>query len=519
MRNLQLRDAILARFVPGFKYALENRETHRFRDVPVTLHHLELFMISQQMPLHRYPVHALECISASQDSSKREEFTRRLEVLTQVHSRFVLLLQSLVHSSSLPVYEQPEESFNPRTPKNELRELSFPAPLSLSFDVEAAAVPEIDTVAAPRPSYKRHTLPKMKTTSPSSPLLSQQSLPKRRFSSLSRRLSFFRTSSKVPPPPPTVPRSLQFYSASWRRRDTSISYALSELGADDSPLERPHRRFASVNNSRDSSLSSPASSMAPMPVIRSSSPHDIQMAISRTRAPILRVFVPCAVMDEDAIAACEEQLFDCGLWGHLSTGDVVCNIGFVPETTGNNGGRDESDRDRQWLLFDGSALVLFAPPSSPPLDDPLTLPSPFYYAHILAAHTNQIYNIMLPPSDFEEAPEPTLVYSTSKVPSPHSHAGFASVKKYMWIARVTRLARTQFSNFGEGEAIGQGWKGEWVLEGDGTCEGRQVLVDCIRGCETEKRQWEFVREKSGGGRIWIKLLHSAPATTSPTADK
>ena len=43
MRDLQLRDTILAKFVPGFKYALENRETHRFRDVPVTLHHLELF--------------------------------------------------------------------------------------------------------------------------------------------------------------------------------------------------------------------------------------------------------------------------------------------------------------------------------------------------------------------------------------------------------------------------------------------------------------------------------------------
>jgi hypothetical protein len=66
------------------------------------------------------------------------------------------------------------------------------------------------------------------------------------------------------------------------------------------------------------------------------------------------------------------------------------------------------------------------------------------------------------------------------------------------------LAWSDFSRFGEGEAIGQGWKGEWVLEGEGTREGRQILIDCIGGCETEKRDWEFVREKSGGGRIWLK---------------
>lgn len=230
------------------------------------------------------------------------------------------------------------------------------------------------------------------------------------------------------------------------------------------------------------------------------------MATSRTRAPILRVFVPCDEMDEEAIAVCEEQLIDCGLWGHLSTGDIVCNIGYVPDNSRTTNNSDDPESDRQWLLFNGHALVPFAPPASPPLDDPLTLPSPFYYAHILAAHTNQVYNIMLPPSDFEEAPSPTLVYSTTTVRSPHCSAGYARVKKYMWIARVTRLARTQFSNFGEGEAIGMGWKGEWVLEGDGTREGRQVLVDCIRGCEMEKRQWEFIREKSGGGRIWIKWV-------------
>lgn len=42
MRNPRLREVILGKYVPGFKYALENREMERFREVPVTLHHLEL---------------------------------------------------------------------------------------------------------------------------------------------------------------------------------------------------------------------------------------------------------------------------------------------------------------------------------------------------------------------------------------------------------------------------------------------------------------------------------------------
>jgi len=72
-----------------------------------------------------------------------------------------------------------------------------------------------------------------------------------------------------------------------------------------------------------------------------------------------------------------------------------------------------------------------------------------------------------------------------------------------------RLAHSTFAHFGVGDAIGEGWRGEWVLEGESTWEGRQVLIDCIRGCELQKREWEFVREKSGAGRIWMKLLATA----------
>lgn len=488
-------------------------------------------------------MHALEWLSALYPTSEQEDMTQKLMSLAQAHSRFVLLLQSLVHSSNTPTYQEPAE-YRSRLGFSipGLRELTFPAPLSLFSDNgndakdstatdllpplkghrrNASASPRLgrsnvssattpSTPGSPATSFARRT--KRTPTTPPSTTSSKS------FSTLQRRLSSFRGNSKasLPPPPASEPRSLRQYSAGWRRHVGSVSYSGGRRAASDddfSPLERPQRRFASENMSSDSSLSP---SPVPYPQrdsigssIRGSSPHDLQLAMSRTRAPILRVFVPCSDMGEAAIAACEEQIIDSGLWNHLSTGDIVCNLGFVPATPDD--GTSDSDEfteanARKWLLFNGYTLVPFAPPGPPPVDDPLTLPSPFYYSHILPAYTNQIFNIMLPPSDFDEQPQLTLVYTSTKVKSPHSPAGYAAVKKYMWVAKVTRLARTNLARFGEGEAIGEGWKGEWVLEGEGTREGRQVLIDCVRGCETEKRRWEFIREKSGGGRIWIKYV-------------
>jgi len=72
----------------------------------------------------------------------------------------------------------------------------------------------------------------------------------------------------------------------------------------------------------------------------------------------------------------------------------------------------------------------------------------------------------------------------------------------MWIAR----ARVGMGFMDIDDGLGEGWRGEWVLEADGTQEGRQTLVDCISGLSGETFVWELVREKSGGGRIWIRLL-------------
>ena len=97
-------------------------------------------------------------------------------------------------------------------------------------------------------------------------------------------------------------------------------------------------------------------------------------------------------------------------------------------------------------------------------------------------------------------PETSLVNTATRVPSPHSPGGWAMVKKYMWIAR----ARVGMGFMDIDDGLGEGWRGEWVLEAEGTQEGRETLIDCISGLSGEIFVWELLREKSGGGRIWIR---------------
>jgi hypothetical protein len=225
------------------------------------------------------------------------------------------------------------------------------------------------------------------------------------------------------------------------------------------------------------------------------------MATSRNRAPILRVFVPCSDLAE-SITECENQLLEAGLWEHLSTGDIICNLGFVPPSSddvnefGGGGGGEKDARQsgrRTWLVFNGYALVPFSPPDPPPFEEPLTLPSPFYYAHLLPPLLNPLYVFRVPACN--DVPHLTLAHTVTTVPSPHSPNGHAMVKRYMWIARVSRR--------GPEEGLGAGWEGEWILEVEGTKEGRMVLLDCLKGCGVQ-REWELVREKSGDGRVWLK---------------
>ena len=418
-------------------------------------------------------MHALRMLTSIYPTFEDDDMTSKLVALTAAHSRFVLLLQSLAHSSSEAMPLEPEQlKWKSRLmPDHNIRELTFPTPLAY--------------VQAPIPQVK--------------PL-----------SKRGRRISIFGKNSDLPPA--QEPRTLKIYSSTWRRSTHSLA--------------RQNRHLASTNISSDSSTSGCRSSIAGHESLLSSlgsptpSVHDLSGAISRNRAPILRVFVPSTKLDDndECLVSCERQLIDSDLWPHLSTGDIICNLGYVPpnpEDTSSevddfsptdylsqrsrSDGRGNNDTTSQlkWLIFDGQFLIRYTPPDLLPLDDVLTLPSPFYYAHMTPPFVNFTYVIdQLPICD--DIPQLTLIYSASKVPSPHSPRGYALVKKYAWVARVVRLRR------GDEGDIGEGWFGEWTLEGEGTSEGKQFLLDALAGRSMDRKVWELVREKSGGGKLWFK---------------
>lgn len=474
-------------------------------------------------------MHALAALSRSPPhpsptSSAAAAMTSRLATFASTHSRFVLFLQSLVHSSPLPLpidFDLPRQPSRfpspsaPGSPPRVLRELTFPAPLSFPSDI-----PNIQPSDASTHSSSDHRRPSSVPRPPTSPLSRADATAQPPIKARKRRVSIFGPSHS-PPPPPTEPRSLRYYEASWRRsapaRNTSnappippFTDAWPTSCSEESifrPFAKSHKRSNSAEASSASSISgsssAPSIPKAPYNIRLPNSPHDLSFATFRTRAPVLRVFVPCNVLSPDAIAACETQLHNGGLWQFLSTGDVVCNFGYVPSTPDDTQSQLDLAEERAtsrntWLIFDGNSLVPFAPPAPPPLPDPLSLPSPFYYTHLMPSNVNPTF-IFAPPGG-GGIPETSLVNTPTRVPSPHSPGGWAMVKKYMWIAR----ARVGMGFMDVDDGLGDGWRGEWVLEAEGTQEGRQTLIDCISGLAGEIFVWELVREKSGGGRIWIR---------------
>ncbi|KIJ66975.1 hypothetical protein HYDPIDRAFT_166391 [Hydnomerulius pinastri MD-312] len=555
----ELRDIVLSQYVPGYHLALRQRDLSMFEDVDVTFHDLDLLLLSQRVPLHQYPMHALGSLSRPPSDDPAHDavvakMTYRLATLTHTHSRFVLLLQSIVHSSPLPLpidFDPPRQpprlpspSPAPGIPPHGLRELTFPAPLSFLSDVAEMAPPSASTPGPssdPRRSVNRGKLPQdnsRSNTSTSSPL-SRDARARLGDSTSSfvptpantpiraqktRKLSIFGGNTPLPPPP-TEPRSLKDYEASWRRTvaapqapnrlpaapfTRATGYASEEDFS--RPFVRSHKRSASAEVSSSSSSisgsSSPSSTRrTPNDIRMPNSPHDLYFATSRTRAPVLRVFVPCSVLSPAAVTACEEQLVAAGLWQHLSTGDVVCNFGYVPSTT--EPAEDPADPPSEaekakfrntWLVFNGYTLVPFIPPASLPLADPLSLPSPFYYTHLMPSNMNPQFAFAPPGGG--GVPETTLVHASTRVRSPHSPSGWVMAKKFMWVAR----ARVGMGFVDVDDGLGEGWRGEWVLEAEGTKEGRQTLIDCIAGVSGEIFVWELAREKSGGGRIWLRLV-------------
>ena len=508
-----------------------------------------------------------------------DPITVRLVALTQAHSRIVLVLQSLVHSGQVtctyPEYDDftPWPSTSPlsQAGNGRVRELSFPKPLFVgpAQDTQSAKI-DSNTVPAGGRNHKRAntTSSVSRTYSITGPRTSPDfHLPRSSQSSrLTRRFSSIlgKRPKVAPPPPSDTPPAMNYYVGPWRKTLVSRGLGLyasvvseEELGVLPQP-KFPARRVSSLNNSRESSVggsSTPSSSPSRSPAEYStdassndvkdftksrqpsfpiafsrpsvSSPHDLTLATSRFRAPILRVFVPCTDLDEVAISACEDQLIASGLWNDLSAGDIVCNLGFVPLPEPDSGSQashstERPNHKRRWLMFNGYGLVHYIPPSPPPIENALTLPTPFYFSHILPLSSDVRFILSLPPLPPRHFTTPQGAHSRvylddtfsnsmvltnvrTRVASPHSPSGYAMVKKYLWLARIPYVG--QESGTEAGHALGEGWRGEWVVEAEGTKEGRQSLLDAVKAGHdgrTPRGLWEIVRDKSGAGRLWMR---------------
>jgi len=487
------RHAVLDNFVPGYAFC-RRQSTTDVDPIIISLAHLNLFCLSQLTPLHVYPTTAL--------TTTNPRSLERLARLSLAHSRFVLLLQSFAHSSTSRPPVEPELD---TLPHSHSRQLVFPYPLSSSSSKSPQS-------SDPRPLRKSRN-------------------------------------SNPPPAPSPNPKALKYYSSSWRRSRFTESSESEEY--------------------RKSSLS--VTTTAPdHPSFHASSPHDLLQATSRLRAPILRVFVPTSDL-EHAGEACEDQLVASGLWDHLSTGDIVCNLGYVPSTTTEH-------THPSWLVFNGSILVPYTPYFQRlPIEDPISLPSPFYYDHILKDETSINLRLVVEKEQFiafnasfhspqqlqqlpstSSSPTPPKSASTSAsaswvslpdklrppaalplgggpawslvnyphpVRSPTSPGGVAMARNWAWTVRVWRGGAqgglgTVLKSLGENDVeeeaetftMGIGWEGEWILEAEGTKEGRALLGQCLGLIDPKKQEeeeklkmeWQVVREKSGGGKVWLR---------------
>ena len=456
-------------------------------------------VVSQYLPLHHYPTVALTTLSSS-GTVALEKKIRRLIMLCQAHSRMILLLQALIHSASSSVREELDDpSIRYRNSAQQSgRELVFPAPLSFTpndGDSEAAT--------PPKGHFRFFSMP----SAPGPARRSMKVDPPRRSPSV---MTMLRRSTVPPPPPEADPLGLKIYAGSWRGRRRMSAVPNQTSGYDKKVPRRPKLDITSTPGSSGSStmnspsrLSAPQTEISPITITM---PHDIRAATSRLRAPILRVFFPCSKVDHHTITACEAQLDEAGLWQHLSVGDIICNLGYLPPSdgagpSGNEMSIDDASSPESWMIFDGTVLVPYTPSAILPISEPLLLPSPFYYAHIIPPPINPSFIAALP----HEEPELSLMLLPTRVRSPHSPNGFVRIRKYLWLAHLRPHVRP---------GLGEGWHGEWVLEGEGTKEGRQSLLDALSGNVNVKREWELVMERSTPTRIWLRSV-LAPTGPSP----
>ncbi|KAL5526541.1 hypothetical protein ACEPAF_8265 [Sanghuangporus sanghuang] len=508
--DANVKETVFARFIPGYRIALKERDRRLWEDnIRMTYADLGLLIAALDLPLHRYPMQALSVLSSDLPTWEQINTTKLFRSYSLGHSRAVLLLQNLVYSSTRPVpsdLDAPLLRPSGSPSQTGLRELTFPAPLAYadldmtngsssssksrppsdSGDTAARSSSFSSKMVVPK-SLKRHS----KKWGPENGSLESDLRKSKRDRSTSR-ISIF--GGQRPPPlpqPSTEPDALRYYSGSWRR-----SYYVPPP-SDDGVLKPPKRRFVTSRYSSNSSLGSspsPSSSRLAATPNNASSPHDLYSATTRSRAPILRVFVPCAEFTDEVITACEDQLIDDGLWEHMSVGDVVCNFGYVPlaEEPEENG--QEKDH-RRWLVFTGAQLEIYRPTQPPPITGALSLPSPLYYTHILPPFINPRLRLILPSfrAHYSLAPLAT------RVTSPQTPGGYARVKTFAWLASFDVYPSP-------GSLVSSGWAGEWVLQGEGTPEGKIALQDALRGGQETEHEYEVMLENCGAGKLWLRSV-------------
>lgn len=216
--------------------------------ISVPTRHISVAVISQNTPLHRYPMHALRVLnepSNDADLHPMDVETARLIALAQVHSRFVLLLQSLVHSAppspasselddSLGLLSSPGPSglrsaSGPVAPG--VRELVFPAPLSY-FSPPAPPTQKPGTIKGK--GHRRSQTSFSATPASPPPTIGRASadfqalIGSAKQKGRLRRVSVFGGAKFTPPPPPAEPTVLKHYAHSWRRSTHFSASALSD---------------------------------------------------------------------------------------------------------------------------------------------------------------------------------------------------------------------------------------------------------------------------------------------------
>jgi hypothetical protein len=176
------------------------------------------------------------------------------------------------------------------------------------------------------------------------------------------------------------------------------------------------------------------------------------------------------------------------------------------------------------------------------------IPCPTYYSHILPKGTNPIHALRVPthllagspPSRnplqqglsfptidsesehtaFKQPVAISLIQVHATVPSIYGRIG---VQQYVWIARCDLTSDACVAE------LGVGWAGEWVLEVEGTPEGRTTLERDILGIDRDGRightgsgsgrawNWEVVLDKCDEPLLWLRFVTPSTIRSDPTS--